>query len=164
LLSIFEQANFISEREETTKDYALSVDDPDVEAVLDILKHAAADAATRKELDEEAYYQRAMYGMFGKQYEKMEKQALKIAKYKRGIEEAKRKTEEADRKAEEFKKETEAANRREEELKRKFTLKLKRDGTPPAEIAELTGLSVGEIKKLQARHHNKSQSLLKEAV
>jgi chromosome segregation ATPase len=162
LLSIFEQANFISEREETTKDYALSVDDPDVEAVLDILKHAAGDAATRKELDEEAYYQHAVYGMFGKQYETMEKQAkeiaaanLKIEEADRKAEEADRKAEEADRKAEEFKQETEAArqeieaaNRREEELKRKFALKLKKDGTPPAEIAELTGLSAGEIEKL----------------
>jgi chromosome segregation ATPase len=73
----------------------------------------------------------------------------------RKTDEANRKIEEADRKVEEFKQEAEAvkqeiqaANRREEELKLKFALKLKKDGTPPAEIAGLTGLSAGEIEKL----------------
>jgi predicted RNase H-like nuclease (RuvC/YqgF family) len=99
-------------------------------------------------LDEEAYYQHAVYGMFREQYETMEKQAKNLAAANLKIEEADRRADEADRKAEEADRRAEAANRREEELKLKFALKLKRDGTPLAEIAELTGLSAGEIEKL----------------
>jgi flagellar biosynthesis GTPase FlhF len=168
LLSIFEQAHFIGDGT-TMKDYLFDVDDPDVKGLVNILEHVAADPERRKELEKEQYYQVAMEDAFWKQN-------MEMAKYKREIEEAiqekdealqeievakreteaaKRETEEADRKAEEFKQETEAAkqeteaaNRREEELKLKFALKLKKDGTPPAEIAELTGLSAGEIEKL----------------
>jgi hypothetical protein len=134
LLSIFEQANFISEREETMKDYALSVDDPEIEAVLDVLKYAAADAATRKELDDEAYYQRAMYGMFGKQYERMEKIDREIAAAKREIEARKRDADEAKRKI--------------EENKRKIAKGLKEKGMPVPEIATLVELSEAEIEKI----------------
>jgi hypothetical protein len=90
LLSIFEQANFIS-GSETMKDYALNVEDPELKETLDILRYAAADSETRKELDEEEYYQRAMRQMFGEQYDKMEKQALELANAKRENEESTRK-------------------------------------------------------------------------
>jgi predicted HTH domain antitoxin len=116
------------------KDYLLEVDDPDVRGMVDILEHVAADPERRKELEKERYYQEAMEGTFGEK-------DRELAKSKRETEEANRKTEEANRKIEEYK-------QREEELKRKFAIKLKRDGTPLAEIAELTGLSPVEVEEL----------------
>jgi len=118
LLSIFEQSNFISDGE-TMKDYSLSVDDPELKETLDILCYAAADAETRKELDEEAYYQRAMKQMFGKQYEEMEKKAQEIADARNKIEAAERKTENAERETEAARRKTENAERETEAARRK---------------------------------------------
>jgi hypothetical protein len=149
LLSIFEQANFIS-GSETTKDYALdAAGDPDIEAVLNILRYAAADAATRKELDEEAYYQRALYQTFGEQYEKMEKQAKEIAETKREAEEAKQEKEVAIREKEEAYRREEEANRETEETKRKLVKWLKEKGTPVPEITKIVNLTETEIEKIQ---------------
>jgi hypothetical protein len=126
LLSIFEQAHFIGDGT-TMKDYLLEVDDPDVKGMVNILEHVAADPERRKELEKEQYYQVAMEDAFWKQN-------MEMAKYKR-------ETEEALQEIEEYK-------QREEELKRKFAIKLKKDGTPLAEIAELTGLGAEEIERL----------------
>jgi chromosome segregation ATPase len=102
-------------------------------------------------LDEEAYYQHAVYGMFGKQYEKMATMSHDLAA-------ANLKIEEADRRAEEFKQEAEAAKREIEEYKhREETAKrqqlenareLKKEGMPAPRIAKITGMSVEEIEKL----------------
>ncbi|MDR2693042.1 MAG: hypothetical protein LBB74_02360 [Chitinispirillales bacterium] len=140
LLSIFEQAHFIGDGT-TMKDYLLEVDDPDVKGMVNILEHVAADPERRKELEKERYYQEAMEGTFGEK-------DRELAKSKRETEEANLKIEVANREIEAANRKTEEAELREAELKRKFALKLKRDGTPPSEIAELTGLSVGEIEKL----------------
>jgi len=126
LLSIFEQANFIS-GSETTKDYALNVDDPELKETLDILRYAAADSETRKELDEEEYYQRAMRQMFGEQYDKMEKQAQEIAAAKRETEETKRKIEESTR---------------------KIVHELRKKGMYTSEIARIVELTEAEIEKI----------------
>jgi predicted ribosome quality control (RQC) complex YloA/Tae2 family protein len=154
LLSLFEQAHFIGNGT-TMKDYLLEVDDPDVKGLVNILEHVAADPERRKELEKEQYYQEAMEETFGEKDRELAKSKRETEeaiqekeKALQEIEEANREKEEADRKAEEFKRETEAAKRREEELKRKFALKLKRDGTPPSEIAEFTGLSAEEIERL----------------
>jgi hypothetical protein len=119
LLSIFEQANFIS-GSETTKDYALNIDDPELKETLDILRYAAADSETRKELDEEEYYQRAMRQMFGEQYDKMEKQAQELA----------------------------AAKRETEEIKRGFVNELRKLGKSTAEIARIVKLTEAEVEKI----------------
>jgi len=119
LLSIFEQANFIS-GSETTKDYALNIDDPELKETLDILRYAAADSETRKELDEEEYYQRAMRQMFGEQYDKMEKQAQELAN-------AKRET---------------------EETKRDFVNELRKLGKSVSEIARIVKLTEAEVEKI----------------
>ncbi|GBU22124.1 hypothetical protein R80B4_02029 [Fibrobacteres bacterium R8-0-B4] len=127
LLSIFEQANFISGSGETTKDYALSVDDPELKETLDILCYAAADAETRKELDEEAYYQRAMRQMFGEQYDKMEKQAQELADANSKIE---------------------AAEREIQETKRDFVNELRKSGKSTSEIAKIVKLTEAEVEKM----------------
>jgi len=119
LLSIFEQANFIS-GSETTKDYALNVDDPELKETLDILRYAAADSETRKELDEEEYYQRAMRQMFGEQYDKMEKLAQELA----------------------------AAKRETEENKRDFVNELRKLGKSTSEIAQIVKLTEAEVEKI----------------
>ena len=119
LLSIFEQANFIS-GSETTKDYALNVDDPELKETLDILRYAAADSETRKELDEEEYYQRAMRQMFGEQYDKMEKLAQEIA----------------------------AAKRENEESTRKIVRELKKRGMSTSEIAKIVERTEAEVEKI----------------
>jgi len=168
LLSIFEQANFISDGE-TMKDYSLGVDDPELKETLDILCYAAADPETRKELDEEAYYQRAMKQMFGKQYEEMEKKAQEIADAKNKIEaaerkvetakrkveaakrkteDAKRKTEAAEREAENARREAEAAKRGNEESTRKIVRKLRKNGMTTSEIAKIVELTEAEVEKI----------------
>jgi hypothetical protein len=151
LLSIFEQANFIS-GSETTKDYALDADDPEIEAVLDILRYAAADAETRKELDEEAYYQRYVYQTFGEQCERMEKQAKEIAETKREIEEVRQENEEIRQREEEAMRQKEEANRKTEEAKRQLLQTaryLKYDVKISApEIAKLTSLAEADVEKL----------------
>ena len=119
LLSIFEQANFVS-GSETTKDYALNVDDPELKETLDILRYAAADSETRKELDEEEYYQRAMRQMFGEQYDKMEKLAQELA----------------------------AAKRETEENKRDFVNELRKLGKSTSEIAQIVKLTEAEVEKI----------------
>jgi len=119
LLSIFEQANFIS-GSETTKDYALNADDPELKETLDILRYAAADSETRKELDEEEYYQRAMRQMFGEQYDKMEKLAQELA----------------------------AAKRETEENKRDFVNELRKLGKSTSEIARIVKLTETEVEKI----------------
>jgi hypothetical protein len=147
LLSIFEQAHFIGDGT-TMKDYLFEVDDPDVKGMVNILEHVAADPERRMELEKEQYYQEAVEGTCGEK-------DRELAKSKRETEEANLKIEAANLKIEAAKQETEAANRkteeaelREAELKRKFALKLKKDGTPLAEIAEITGLSAVEVEKL----------------
>jgi len=138
LLSIFEQAHFINGSGETTKDYALTADDPELNAALDILRYAAADAQTRKELDEEAYYQRAVYGMFGKQDEKFEKQAREMAEVKRELANATQREEEAIRREEEAKRQLLQTAR-----VLKYDVKL-----PTPQIAEFTKLTEAEIERL----------------
>ena len=140
LLSIFEQANFIL-GSETTKDYALSVDDPELKETLDILRYAAADAETRKELEEEEYYQRAMKQMFGKQYEEMEKRAQETADARRRAEAAERKAEDAERKAED-------ARREIEESTRKIVHNLRKNGMTSSEIARIAELTEAEVEKI----------------
>ena len=140
LLSIFEQANFIS-GSETTKDYALNADDPELKETLDILRYAAADSETRKELDEEEYYQRAMRQMFGEQYDKMEKQAQELAA-------AKSKIEIAERTAEDAKHETEDAKREIEETKHDFVNELRKLGKSTPEIARIVKLTEAEVEKI----------------
>jgi len=123
LLSVFEQKNFIGE-DRTTKDYTFEIDDPELKAVIDVLRYVAADAKAREELDKEQYYLEAMDEMFGEQNRKMEKQALEIAELKRETEDA-----------------------RQQLLKTAKELKYD-EKMPSPKIAKITGLSEEEIGKL----------------
>jgi hypothetical protein len=130
LLSIFEQANFIGDSK-TTKDYPLEVDDPEVKAVIDVLRYVAADPQARRELEKEQYYQEAMEDMFGDVNRE-------IAGYKRQIEETKLREEEA--------------KQREEEIRRQLLQTAKDlkygEKMPTSKIAKITGLPEAEIEKL----------------
>ena len=68
LLSLFEQKYFIDEKN-TVKEYEYPVDDENVKMMVEILKHAAADAKTRREM-EEAWWA----DLDEKEYERMEKE------------------------------------------------------------------------------------------
>ncbi len=152
LLSIFEQANFVNGSGETTKDYALSVDDPELKETIDILRYAAADMETRKELDKEAYYQRSMVNIFGESDRKFAEAIQQKDEALRREEEAKQREEEALQQKEEALQREEVAKQREEEANRrqlqtahdlKYGEKL-----PAPRIAKLTGLSEAEIEAL----------------
>jgi transcriptional regulator of heat shock response len=51
LLSIFEQKYFIDEKN-TVKEYDYPIDDDNLKVIVDILKHTASDAKTRREMEE----------------------------------------------------------------------------------------------------------------
>ena len=51
LLSIFEQQYFVDEKN-TIKEYEYSLDDENLLEMVEILRHAAADAKTRREMEE----------------------------------------------------------------------------------------------------------------
>jgi hypothetical protein len=68
VLSIFEQQYFIDEKE-TTKDYEYPLDDENVRTMVEVLRHAASDYKTRREM-EEAWWA----DQNEKEYEKMEKE------------------------------------------------------------------------------------------
>jgi hypothetical protein len=123
LLSIFEQANFIG-NSKTTKDYSLPVDDPEVKAVIDVLRYVAADPQVRKELEKEQYNQDALEDIFGKN-------DRKFAEAMQQIEDAKRQIEESMRRQLQTAKEL------------KYGEKM-----PTSKIAKITGLLESEIEKL----------------
>ena len=68
LLSVFEQKFFIDDKE-TTKEYEYPVDDENVKTMVEILRHAAADEKTRREM-EAAWWA----DQDEKEYERMEKE------------------------------------------------------------------------------------------
>ncbi len=71
LLSIFEQHFFIDDKE-TVKDYGYPVDDDEnLKTMVDVLRHAATDARTRREM-EEAWWAE----LNEKEYERMEKELV----------------------------------------------------------------------------------------
>ena len=88
LLSVFEQKFFIDDKE-TTKVYEYPVDDENVKTIVEILRHAAADEKTRREM-EAAWWA----DQDEKEYEKMEKEIEEnkkiIAEQNKTIEEDKK--------------------------------------------------------------------------
>jgi len=74
LLSVFEQHFFIDDKE-TTKDYEYPVDDENIQMIIDVLRHAAADAKARREM-EEAWWA----DQNEKEYERMEKEYERMRK------------------------------------------------------------------------------------
>ena len=95
LLSVFEQQYFIDEYQ-TRKEYEYSIDDENIKKMLEVLKHAAADDKTRREMEEAWFADRAE-----KDYEDLEKEFLEKSKL---LEESKRTIEDKERTIEESKK------------------------------------------------------------
>jgi len=67
LLSIFEQKYFIDEKN-TLKEYEYPIEDENLKLMVDILKHAASDAKTRREMEESWWTEQDE-----KEYERIEK-------------------------------------------------------------------------------------------
>jgi hypothetical protein len=74
LLSIFEQQYFIDDKK-TLKDYEYPLDDENVKTIVELLRHAAADAYTRRVM-EEAFFE----DLNEKEYERMEKEIAETNK------------------------------------------------------------------------------------
>jgi hypothetical protein len=68
LLSVFEQQYFFDDKK-TVKDYEYPLDDDNVKTMVEVLRHAAADAKTKREM-EEAWWA----DQNEKEYERMEKE------------------------------------------------------------------------------------------
>jgi hypothetical protein len=81
LLSIFEQSNFVS-RDETMINIPFESQDPEIKEVLQILNYVAVDEQTRKELDEELYYQRYVEQTFGEKDREIEQKNQQLEKQK----------------------------------------------------------------------------------
>jgi hypothetical protein len=136
ILSIFEQANFITE-DKTIKKFPFETDDPDIKELLKILNYVASDEKIREELDKELYFQDYVEEVFGKSFRELLKKDEELKKQKEEID---KKNEEIDKKNEEMK-----------VLKNKnlsIVEKMKQRGIPIEEIAEMTGISLEEVKKL----------------
>jgi len=78
LLAIFEQDKFIDDKT-TTKMFPFDVKDKDIKEMLDVLRYAAADAETRKELDLENEYLKSIDEIFGEKDAKIAEQAEQLA-------------------------------------------------------------------------------------
>jgi DNA repair exonuclease SbcCD ATPase subunit len=91
LLSLFEQAHFIREDSEVSKQYAYRSDDKEIRFITSILNEMVADPAEREEIEKEAEALRTIDALFGKTHRKQ----------KRIIEEQEKALEEKDKALEE---------------------------------------------------------------
>jgi hypothetical protein len=95
LLSVFEQKYFIDDKE-TVKDYEYTIDDENIKKMIEVLRHAAADKRTRREMEEAWFSELAE-----REYEELEKELVEV---KKTIEENKKIIEEDKKTIEENKK------------------------------------------------------------
>jgi len=120
LLSIFEQQYFFDDKK-TVKDYEYPLDDENVKTIVEVLRHAAADAKTRREM-EEAWWDE----LNDKEYEKMGKEIeakkKEIVEKDKEIVEKDKEIVEKDKEIVEKNKEIEEQKKEIEELKRKLGL------------------------------------------
>ena len=107
VLSVFEQKYFIDDKN-TLKDYEYPIEDENLKAMVEILRHAAADAKTRREMEELWWAEENE-----KEYERVEKELKETVK---AFEETVKAFEESKKIIEEQKKEI-------EELKRLYGIK-----------------------------------------
>jgi hypothetical protein len=108
LLSIFEQKYFIDEKN-TVKEYDYPIDDDNLKMMVDILKHAAYDARTRREMEEAWWVDEDE-----KEYERVEKE---LQESKKTIEEKDKSLAEKDKSLAEKDKEIEELKRHLENFK-----------------------------------------------
>jgi len=81
LLSIFEQKHFVDEKN-TMKEYEYSLDDENLVEMVELLRYAASDAKTRREMDEAwwAYQNEKEYERIEKERDRIEKERDRIEK------------------------------------------------------------------------------------
>ena len=109
LLSIFEQKYFIDDKN-TLKEYEYPIEDESVKAMVEILKHAAADEKTRREMEEAWWVEEDE-----KEYERM---SAELMENKKTIEEKDKTIEEKDKTIEEKDKSLKEKDKEIEELRR----------------------------------------------
>jgi len=107
VLSIFAQENFASS-DKTTKSFPAEQNIPEIQELLTVLQHVAADDKVRKELEKELYYQRYLEQTYGEANRKIEEQAEEIAEQAAKL--ANKDTELANKDTELANKDTELAN------------------------------------------------------
>jgi hypothetical protein len=129
LLTIFEQANFVS-GSSTTKFYTPEVEDPEFLEITNILQYVAGDSQTREELDKEEYYLRYVKHTFGDKDKAIADRDRKLMKKDEVIAEKDEALAEKDKKF------------------RDIVYSLKCDGMQIEKIATLTGLTISEIEAL----------------
>jgi uncharacterized coiled-coil protein SlyX len=150
LLTIFEQANFVS-GSSTTKFYTPEVEDPELLELTNILQYVAGDSQTREELDKEDYYLRYVKHTFGDKDRKLAEKDVALAEKDEIIAEKDEVIAEKDEviaeKDEVIAEKDEVIAEKEKKI-RDIARKFKRDGISYEEIAALTGLSISEIEVL----------------
>jgi len=115
LLSLFEQKYFIDEKN-TVKEYEYPVDDENLKLIVEILHHAAADAKTRREMEEAWWAEQDE-----KEYERIEKE---IEEKNKIIEEKDKSLAEKDKSLAEKDKSLAEKDREIAELKRLYGVKI----------------------------------------
>ena len=87
LLSIFEQQYFIDDKK-TVKDYEYPLDDENVKTMVEVLRHAAADAKTKREMEEAwwADLNEKEYDRIEKERERLEKERERLEKERERLE------------------------------------------------------------------------------
>jgi hypothetical protein len=136
LLTIFEQANFVS-GSSTTKFYTPEVEDPELLEITNILQYVAADRNSREDLEKEEYYLEYVEDMFGGKDREIEAKIRTIGEKDETIAEKDNALAEKDN-----------ALAEKDKKFRDIASKFKRDGMSYDEIATLTGLSTSEIDAL----------------
>jgi predicted transposase/invertase (TIGR01784 family) len=122
ILSVFEQKNFVGDKDETI-DYTYPINDNVVKKMTDVLHYIGTDPKERKVLEEEAYWQRHEYHTAGALLRKDEE----LAEKDRELADAKQQAENA---------------------KRKIVLNLHKKGHSTADIAEIAEISEQDVTKI----------------
>jgi hypothetical protein len=110
LLSIFEQANFVT-KDKTMIEFPSETGDPDIKEMLGVLHYVAVDEKTRKELDEELYYQRYVEQTFGDKLAEIEKKDKEIEKQKEEMQKQKEEMQKQKKEIASLRKELEVARK-----------------------------------------------------
>jgi len=97
LLSVFAQENFVSGDSQTLKAYLQEPECPEMKALLAILQYAAADAETRRVMEEEASAARSVERMFRERDRQREEDRRQLADRDRQIAEHERQNAEHER-------------------------------------------------------------------
>jgi hypothetical protein len=120
LLSLFEQAHFIREGSEVSKQYTYLSDDRDIRFITSVLNEMIADPQEREEIEKEAEALRTIDALFGKT---QRKQQSIIEKQEKALEEKDKALEEKDKTIDEKDKALDEKDRQIAEFKRLLNIK-----------------------------------------